>query len=251
MTKQNIKLVLEYKGTNFAGWQVQTNQTTIQGSLNEAVKSVTGLEVSVMGAGRTDAGVHSLGQVAAFRIDHHLEPERYKEALNYYLPDDIRVNASEAVDWEFHPIRDARTRRYRYLISREKSALYRELRWEHPGSLDYDLLQKAAALVVGRHDFTPFCVVTSRQEDNHCEIAVSRWYKAGPLLIYEIRGNRFLHSMVRSLVGGMVNLATDEPDRNAHNLTLDQFGDIINAQTDERIKFTAPAHGLYQVSVGY
>jgi tRNA pseudouridine38-40 synthase len=251
MAERQIKIIVEYKGTPYAGWQVQPGQETVQGALEQAVLSVTGQQVSVIGAGRTDAGVHSLGQVACFRIDHRLEAGRFQDALNYYLPDGIRVKDSCEAEMGFHPIRDARKRRYRYLLSQEKSALYRDLRWELPGQLNPEQLRQAAVMVVGEHDFAPFCVVSSRKEDNTCRIDRSKWYRIGPLFVYEIRGNRFLHSMVRSLVGAMVNIAGENPDDNPLNLTLDRFGDIISSHTDERVAFTAPAHGLYQVSVGY
>ncbi len=251
MSEQNIRLIVEYEGTAYAGWQVQKNADTIQGRLVGAIEKTTGQKVNLIGAGRTDAGVHALGQVANFRIDHSLEPERYREALNYYLPVDIRVIQSEIAPPDFHARYDARFRRYRYLVSGENSAVYRNLRYHYRPAVDPERLHKAAALVVGEHDFAPFCVVASRQENNTCQIYHSRWRQIGPLWGYEIRGNRFLHSMVRSLVGAMLNLATVNPDGNRLNLTLDRFADIITATTDERVAFTAPAHGLYLVSVGY
>ncbi len=106
-------------------------------------------------------------------------------------------------------------------------------------------------MIVGEHDFSPFCVMSSRKEDNHCIIEFARWFKTGALYSFEIRGNRFLHSMIRSLVGAMVNIATMKQDGNKDNLTLAKFEDIIQTQTEERVKFTAPAHGLYLVSVRY
>ena len=211
----------------------------------------TGETVELIGAGRTDAGVHALGQVANFHTGHTLEAERFCDALNYHLKDDIRVRSSGEVSPGFHARFDARFRRYRYLIARERSALYRELRWENPVEINYHLLQHAASKLLGEHDFSSFCVTASLKENNQCRIDHSRWYALGPLFVYEIRGNRFLHSMVRSLVGAMVNLATIKPDNNMHNLTLEQFGSIIAAQSDERVVFTAPACGLYLVQVGY
>ena len=251
MSERNIKLVIEYEGTAFAGWQVQPQQRTVQGEIIQAIFRVTDQRVPVIGAGRTDAGVHALGQVASFRIDHKLEAGRFRDAINYYLPDDIRIKESSEVDHGFHATRDARFRRYRYLFSNERSAIYRNLRWENPVSLNINRLHQAAEAVAGEHDFSPFCVVASRKEDNTCRIEWSRWRQVGPLLVYEIRGNRFLHSMIRSLVGAMVNIASETQDANSRNLTLERFRDIINAQTDERVVFTAPAHGLYLVSVGY
>jgi len=118
MAMRNIKLLIEYKGTSFAGWQVQDGQTTVQGEIEAAICSTTGQKVNVIGAGRTDAGVHALGQVANFKIDHNLEPARYRDALNYYLPADIHVKHAEEVPEKFHARYDATFRRYRYLIAR-------------------------------------------------------------------------------------------------------------------------------------
>lgn len=249
---KNIKLTIEYKGTSFAGWQMQPGQRTIQSEIADAIFKTTGENVEVVGAGRTDAGVHALGQVANFKIVHSLEPGRYRDALNYYLPEDIRVRNSEEAGDDFHARFSAVSRRYRYLLSCDRSALYRELRWEKDGNLpDMQSLTAAAEIVLGDHDFSPFCVVASQKENNRCVITQSKWFRYGPLLIYEVRGNRFLHSMVRSLVGAMVNLAQPTPDNNMHNLTLERFRDIIEGRCCERVVFTAPAHGLYLVSVQY
>jgi tRNA pseudouridine38-40 synthase len=250
MAERNIRLTIEYFGPAFSGWQIQKDQTSVQGEITEAIRKTTGEEVNLVGAGRTDAGVHARGQVANFRIDHRLEPERYRDALNFHLPDDIRILEAMEAPFEFHARFDATHRRYRYLISEEPSALYRHFRW-HQERLDLALLHQAAELVLGEHDFSPFCVVASRKENNVCQIAHSKWRKVGPLLVYEIRGNRFLHGMVRSLVGAMANLAREKTDRNPENLTLAVFEDMLRAPGDRRVPFTAPAHGLYLVSVGY
>lgn len=251
MTARNIKLIIEYDGTNYAGWQSQAGPKTIQDEITEAIFRTTGQRVNLTGAGRTDAGVHALGQAANFVTEHRLEPAQYRDALNYYLDHDIRVKSSEEVPLEFNARRHARFKRYRYLVGLEKSALYRRYRWEYDRAIDFGLLKTAAAAVVGEHDFGPFCVVSSRKENNVCRIDSARWRKIGPLLVFEIRGNRFLHSMIRSLVGAMVNLATVGQDNNKLNLTLDGFVDIIRTSSTERVMFTAPAHGLYLVSVDY
>ncbi len=251
MTERNIKLLIEYKGTSFCGWQSQKDQVSIQDHIIDAIQKTTGEKVNLIGAGRTDAGVHALGQVSNFRIAHRLEPEKYRDALNYYLPDDIRIRKSSEVTMEFHSRYDAVFRRYRYLIASRQSAIYRDLRWELTTELDFDMLCQAAKEVVGEHDFAPFCVVASRKENNLCRVDSARWHRYGPLYIFEIRANRFLHSMVRSLVGAMANLATVNQDRNERNLTLADFTDILTSSTTERVNFTAPARGLYLVSVGY
>lgn len=252
MAEKNIKLVIEYDGSRFCGWQSQKNGDSVQDEIERAVNKTTGHTIDLIGAGRTDAGVHALGQVANFKIDHNLEVLRYKEALNFYLPKSIRIKSATETALSFHARYDATFRRYRYLVSEgEKSALYYGQRWETGEKIDLELLKAAAKLVSGEHDFTSFCVVSSRKEDNYCRIERSEWRSLGPLLVYEIRGNRFLHSMIRSLVGSMINLSLRTHDKNKLNLTLAQFENIIKSGTEERMTFTAPAHGLYLVSVGY
>ncbi|MEA3297079.1 MAG: tRNA pseudouridine(38-40) synthase TruA [candidate division Zixibacteria bacterium] len=251
MSQRNIRITVEYEGTAYCGWQLQPHERTIQGEITQAIFKVTGQRVNLIGAGRTDTGVHALGQVASFEIDHHLEPKRYKHALNHFLDDDIRVKKSDETDPGFHARFSALSRRYRYLVGREKSAVYRNQRWDYAQEIDLHMLKAAAATIVGEHDFRPFCVVASRQENNVCRIDQARWFQVGPLLVFEIRANRFLHSMVRSLVGAMINLATVNQDNNKQNLTLENFRDIINFRKDQRVVFTAPARGLYLVSVVY
>lgn len=247
---RNIALTLEYCGTNYAGWQVQMNQQTIQGALGDAIYKVTAQQVTIHGAGRTDAGVHALGQVASFRIDHGLSVERMADALNFHLPDDIRVKSAHEVPDDFHARFSAVWRRYRYLVASERSALYRDRRWEVECTPDDRLLKSSASLLVGEHDFSPFCVAASRPENCVCRVETAHWRTIGPLRVFEIRANRFLHSMVRSLVGGMINLACPQ-DSNPHNLTLDSFADIIRLRARDRVVFTAPPHGLYLVAVRY
>ena len=249
--KKNVKLTIEYKGTTFCGWQSQSMGSTIQDAITEAIFKTTGAKVNLIAAGRTDAGVHALGQVANFIIEHTLPASGFKDALNYYLPEDIRIQHASEVPLDFHARYDALFKRYRYLVGKEKSALYRDFRWECSAQLDITLLVAAAKEIVGEHDFTPFCVVSSLKENNVCRIDSAKWRRIGPLMVFEIRGNRFLHSMIRSLVGAMVNLATLDRDKNKLNLTLDRFQDIMKASTTERSVFTAPAQGLYLVSVGY
>lgn len=248
---KNIKLIIEYKGSAFSGWQSQAEDKTIQDEIESAIQKVTSQKVNLTAAGRTDAGVHALGQTANFKIEHRLEPERFADAINYYLDDDIRIKNSEEVETGFNSRFDALSKRYRYCIGLEKSALYRDYRWEIEKPLAFEFLREAAEDINGEHDFAPFCVVSSRKESNLCRIDYSRWFRYGNLLTYEIRGNRFLHSMIRSLVGAMVNIAAEKSDRNSQNLTLSGFRDIIQTPTEERVKFTAPACGLYLVSVQY
>ncbi len=246
MADKNIRLDIQYNGTEFSGWQNQPSSLTIQGEIEKAITKVTGKEVTLYGAGRTDAGVHALGQVANFRIDHSLPPERYKEAINYYLPRTILITKSGVVPDEFHARKSAVWRQYRYLIGLERTPLYYDLRWEHPCDPNIEQMNKIAAYIKGDHDFSAFCVVSSLKENNGCTIHFCDWRREELLLTFEIRGNRFLHSMVRSLVGVMVEIGGGK-----ENLTLTQFQDILLSKDHTRIKHVAPARGLYMVAVGY
>lgn len=248
MALKNIRLDIEYDGTDYSGWQVQNNAVTIQGKIEEAIEKVTGQKAPLHAAGRTDAGVHALGQVANFRIDHYLPPEKYRDAINYYLPKTILITGSTEVPDDFHARKSARSRHYRYMIGLQKSALYFNHRWEYPFPLNMERMNEVAGFIKGVHDFSAFCVVSSQKENNDCEIKYSEWRMAGSLLVYEIVANRFLHSMVRSLVGSMVEAGREgEKDY----LTLNQFKDILKSCDHTLLKNVAPAKGLYLVAVEY
>jgi len=242
----NIRLDLQYNGKDFSGWQVQPNAVTIQGAIEGAIEKVTGRKVALYGAGRTDAGVHALGQVANFHIDHNLPPEKYKDAINFYLPQTILVTESGEVPDEFNARKSALWRYYRYIIGRKKSALYFDYRWEYIFPLDIDRMNLVAEAIIGRHDFAAFCTVSSQKENNDCDILTSGWKEKGDTFIFEIKANRFLHSMVRSLVGAMV-----ECGKAKDFLTLENFKDIMETGNHTRIKQVAPARGLHLVAVGY
>lgn len=251
MAERNIKIVVEYDGTAYNGYQTQASGRTIQSEITNSIFKITGEEVSLLAAGRTDAGVHALGQVINFKIDCDLPVERFRPAINHYLDNDILIKSAEEAPLGFHSRFDATSKRYRYLIGLSPTALYRNQRWHYKEDLDFELLKKAASFLPGVHDFVAFCVVSSRKPDNRCRIDYAKWRRIGNLLVFEIRGNRFLHHMVRSLVGGMINLATVNSDQNSQNLTLKSFTNIIRFPDGERNIFTAPARGLYLVSVGY
>ncbi len=246
MAEKNIRLDIQYDGTDFSGWQVQPDVPTIQGELEGAIKNVTGQKVTLHAAGRTDAGVHAINQVANFKIDHNIPAEKYKDAINFYLPRTILIIKSAEVDIDFHARKSAKWRHYRYVIGLNKSALSYNYRWEYEYPLVLDRMSEIALNIVGSHDFSAFCVVSSQKEDNRCEVTLSEWKRLGNQLIYEIKANRFLHTMVRSLVGVMVDAG-----RETDYLTLDQFKDILSSCDHTRILRVAPARGLYLKEVGY
>lgn len=242
--KRNIRLLIEYNGTKYSGWQFQPRQRTIQGEIQQALKKLTGHKPTIYAAGRTDAGVHALGQVANFRISHQLPVEKYRDGLNFYLPRDILIRKADVAPEGFHARFGAVYRRYRYIIGLERSALDRNRRWEIDYRLDFKILERAAELVRGEHDFSTFCVVSSQKEDNRCIVYESKWSDQEDAPVYDITANRFLHSMIRSLIGLMVDLG-----RGA--IGMKEFKTIFASGDHTAVRHVAPARGLYLAAVGY
>ncbi len=243
---KNIRLDIQYDGTDFSGWQAQQNAVTVQGEIERAIKKVTGKNISLHAAGRTDAGVHALNQVANFKVSHKLTGDRFKDAINYYLPRTIRVMKSAEVPMDFHARKSAHWRFYRYIIGKEITALFHNHRWERNYPLDIGRMNEICAYILGVHDFSAFCTVSSQKENNECNILSANWTEDKDNYVFEVKANRFIHSMVRSLVGVMVEVG-DVND----SLTLNFFIDIIDSGDHTRIKHVAPARGLYLVDVGY
>jgi tRNA pseudouridine38-40 synthase len=249
MSKKNIRLDIQYDGGEFSGWQFQPNARTVQGEIEKAIEKVTGQKISIYAAGRTDAGVHALGQVANFYIEHHIQPEKYKDAINYYLPQTILISKAVEVEQNFHARKSAHWRYYRYIIGRNRSALYYNRRWEYTCRLDIERMNEIAEYIKGLFDFSAFCTVASQKENNECNILESMWRKEEDRYIYEIKGNRFLHTMVRSLVGSMVEAGKET--KPSEFLTLNKFKLLLQSKDHTRLKTVAPPQGLYLVAVGY
>jgi len=241
---KNVKLVIEYNGSAYAGWQYQPNQKTVQGEIETALNKLTREKITVHAAGRTDAGVHALGQVVSFRTKRRLSVEKYRDGLNFYLPDDILIRRAEEVSLDFDARYSAVYRRYRYQIGMERSALGHGLRWDIGFDLNLKMLESAADYIRGEHDFSTFCVLSSRKVDNRCLVYQSQWRRKGNVLKYEITADRFLHTMIRSLVGLMMELGRGD-------ITMKQFSGIFNSGDHTAIRKVAPARGLYLVAVGY
>src|SRR5712692_4261753 len=249
---RNLKLVLAYDGAEFSGWQVQPDTATIQGTLASAIGRVTGENVLPQGSGRTDAGVHALAQVATFATASSIPAENLVKALNDILPPSIRVLEATEAPPEFHARKSARGKTYRYRIYRDPICppfLARYV-WHHPYPLDEDAMRQAAALVVGEHDFTSFAAVDperGREEEevsNVRRVFASIWERQGDELVYTIRGSGFLHHMVRNLVGTFALVGK-------RTLKSDDVTRILEARNRSAAGPTAPASGLYLVSVEY
>ena len=252
---KNWKLVLAYDGSDFCGWQVQPNQPTVQGELSDAIERVIGERVLPQGSGRTDTGVHALGQVASFRIDAPIPPSNLMRALNRTLPESIRVLEAEIAPPGFHARHSAVEKTYEYRIFRGEicpptlARYVYALNWP----LDVDAMIGAARYVLGEHDFTSFAAsdpdLSSReagQIEQNCvrTIHESIWTLEEDLLTYRVTGSGFLHHMVRNLVGTFLEVGRG-------SLPADSIPDILAARSRNAAGPTAPARGLFLVSVKY
>jgi tRNA pseudouridine38-40 synthase len=248
---RNIKLILAYDGTGFSGWQVQPEASTVQGELASAIGRITGEKVLPQGSGRTDAGVHALAQVATFQTESVVPAGNFLLALNDILSASIRVLEATEVGAEFHPRKSARAKTYRYRIHREAICppFLAHYVWHYPYPLDESAMQEAAPLIEGEHDFTSFAAVDAERGkgenvSNVRQVFSSRWRRDDDEFIYEVRGNGFLHHMVRNLVGTFL-LAGKGTLRPRDVIT------ILEAKNRSAAGATAPASGLYLVHVEY
>ena len=241
---RNIKLLLEYDGTNYVGWQRQDNGRSIQGEIESVAQKILQEKVSIIGAGRTDAGVHARGQVANFRTETKLTNEQVKGGLNGLLPEDIAVLSVEEVQLDFHARFSAKERHYSYLISLLPTALDRNFSWQLAYSLDVNLLDKCAKHILGVQDFESFCRAHSDVKHYNCHIKSSSWTKTENKLLYEIQADRFLYGMVRALVGTMIDVARSY-------ITFDEFQTILEKKNRTEAGMAAPAKGLVLEKVVY
>ncbi len=241
---QNIRLTVEYEGTNYHGWQSQANARGIQDILEEAIFKLTQERVRIIAAGRTDRGVHARGQVVNFHLGKNLPQKNIYMGLNAYLPPDIVVKKAEFVSPEFHSRFDAKRRVYQYFISFERTAIYRNFCWQLFSKVNVEMLHPLAEMVIGEHDFASFCRLESQTTHKKCIVYESSWRLENDFLIYRISANRFLHGMVRTLVGTMIDVGRGK-------LLPLQFVSIFQAKDRLQAGEAAPARGLFLEEVIY
>lgn len=249
---RNLKLILSYDGSDFAGWQVQPDTLTVQGTLASAIGRITGEKVLPQGSGRTDAGVHALAQVVTFVTEASVPTANFVKALNDILPASVRVLEVQEAAADFHARHSARGKIYRYRIYRAAICppfLARYV-WHYPYPLGEEAMGLAAALVEGEHDFTSFAAADpERGRDgapvsNLRHILSSSWERQGDEFVYTVRGSGFLHHMVRNLVGTFILVGKG-------TLQAEDVTRILEARNRSVAGATAPASGLYLVNVEY
>jgi len=244
---RNIKIVVEYDGTNYKGWQVQTSVPTIQGVLEEKLGIIFNQEMRVLGSGRTDTGVHALNQVANFFTSSKIEPGSLMKALNSLLPPDVVVKELVEMDADFHARYSAKSRVYKYLIWNGDtcSTFYRRFSWPVPHQLDIEGMRKAAEHLIGWHDFTSFQGADSKKYSAEREIMhftirgrTTGWY------ITSIEANAFLRHMVRNIMGTLLEVGKGR-------MTVEEFRDILESRDRRRAGVPAPPQGLFLKKVKY
>lgn len=243
---KRVKLIVAYDGTAYCGWQVQTNGPTIEGELNAALTILTGENIQVIGASRTDAGVHGLCNVAVFDTESPIPGEKFSYALNQRLPEDIRVRDSEEVAPDFHPRHQASRKTYAYRILNAEfpdptKRLYTHFTYH---KMDVSQMQKAAEYFVGEHDFKSFCSPAATVESTVRTIYKCQVSKEGELITIEVQGNGFLYNMVRIMAGTLMEVGCGR-------MLPEQIPDILKQKDRNAAGPTAPAKGLCLVKYEY
>ncbi len=254
---KKIRLLLEYDGTTYHGWQVQKDAVTVQGILQEKVLKVTGEQTNVVGASRTDAGVHAFGQIATFRTASHLDAGTIKKALNAVLPQDIRIIASEEINDAFHPRDDALRKRYFYMIvnQRVSSAFLFRYTWIVPQVLEMRFMEEASNVLIGKHDFSAFMGTGSDIKDTVRElysldvkkldgVIFMGVYLKGNFIRITTESSGFLRHMVRNIVGTLVEIGRGR-------IPAGRMKEILESRDRKHAGQTAPANGLFLERIDY
>ena len=233
----NYKLTIQYDGTDYAGWQIQENARSVQGTISDAIKVIFTDEVNLIASGRTDSGVHALGQVANFRYEKEIDIYRFQHSLNSILPIDISVINIQKVSESFHARFDAKERTYLYLISKEKYPFYYKYSLLKK-NLDINLLNELSNIFLGEKEFTSFCRKNSKVNDKTCKVNFIRWRETKNFYLFFISADRFLHGMVRTIIGTLLKTLDLGESRS-------YVENIINEKDREAAGEAVAAKGLF------
>jgi len=239
-------MTIQYDGTNLHGWQVQKNGRTVQGEIQDAFQKIfKNQKINLIGSGRTDSGVHALGQIANIKLDTDMNTESLLNAINGNLKtNDILITNINEVPIDFHSRFSAIKREYIYKISTNYSPIERNYYWNVSEKINFKKLDNCADLIVGEHDFTQLSKKNDEINNKICNVYFSKWKIYDDKIYYKIIANRFLHHMVRYLVGIMLEISK------GHSITIDDFKLMINGDDRKQI-FRAPSKGLYLKEIYY
>lgn len=241
---RNIKLTIEYDGTDFCGWQIQPNGITVQQCISDAIFALDGKKCQLNGAGRTDAGVHARGQVANFFTESGIPAQKYAVALNTNLPDSIRILDSCEMPYDFNARFSAKRKTYKYYIrnSQIPSALNCRYEYNVQAKLDVNKMIDACGFIIGEHDFKSFMAAGSAVKDTVRTIYDAKIDCELPIIVFTVTGNGFLYKMVRLLTGTLLEIGKGKYD-------VDYMSTLLNS--DKKALFAAPAKGLFMHKIEY
>lgn len=231
---------------DLTGWQKQPNKLNIQGEIEKAIQEITGEEVDLIASGRTDAGVHSIGQTANFKTNSKIPIEKFSKAINSRLKKSIVIKSAEEVDEKFHSRYSVKSKTYRYIINNSENgtAIYRGLEYHVPMKLDYEKMNKALKYFIGEHDFKGFKASGTSSKSSIRTIFNGEVKKEGERIIIEITGNGFLYNMVRIIAGTLVDVGIGK-------IKPEEIPDIIESKDRKKAGKTLPPQGLYLLKVEY
>ena len=248
MSKQNIKLTIQYDGTDYSGWQIQKNQKTVQGELKKIIEQITlSSNVNIIGSGRTDAGVHAIAQIANFQTNSTMTCNQFTKAINSKINNDIVILKSSLVDSSFNSRFSAKSREYVYNICTIKTPFNFKYNWIYKNDINRNLLEKCSEIVRSENDFSNFCKHSQEVKNYLCNVSFSKWIFLNDTentIQYKIKANRFLHHMVRMLVGTMLEVSRGR-------ITIGDFKNIFSNPKLKNMVLTAPANGLYLSKISY
>jgi tRNA pseudouridine38-40 synthase len=238
-------IYLGYNGKSFCGWQIQPNGVTVQQTLEDAISTITRKQIGIVGAGRTDAGVHAELMVAHFDIDEPISDlSRFADKLNRVLPKDIAIYKVVPVKEDAHARFDATSRKYKYYVTSQKNPFNYEFTTRIHGNIDYELMNKAAEILFEYTDFTSFSKLHTDVKTNNCKIYHARWTEENGRWVFTIQADRFLRNMVRAIVGTLLEVGKGK-------LSLEGFRNVIEAKDRCKAGTSAPGHALFLVDVTY
>jgi tRNA pseudouridine38-40 synthase len=240
----NYKLTIQYDGSRFNGWQIQANAPSIQGEIKKAIELLVKHEVVLTGAGRTDTGVNALGQVANFHSNTEIDPYRFLYSLNSILSNAIKIKKIETVTDSFNSRFDAVSRSYLYFISDSPNPFNHQFVYNYHTKFDVEHLDELSSPLIGRHDFSSFTKYAKEIDNYSCKISAVKWKKLKGYTVLLIESDRFLHGMVRAIVGTLLRLEKE-------NANPKDVIDIIQSKNRERAYASAPSKGLFLYRVKY